>query len=88
MPETREALREFMSLQGPDVENLLTELGRHATRIVPELVGLSLGLAEDGLTFTLLAAPPPLRPWTRCSTSTGVSAWRSRRAGWTPPRST
>jgi GAF domain-containing protein len=58
MPETREALREFMSLQGPDVENLLTELGRHATRIVPELVGLSLGLAEDGLTFTLLAASP------------------------------
>ena len=56
MPETREALREFISLEGPDVEDLLTDLGQRATDIVPELIGLSLGLSEEGLTFTLLAS--------------------------------
>ena len=56
MPETREALQEFMSLEGPDIEDLLTELGQRATDIVPELIGLSLGLAEEGLTFTLQAS--------------------------------
>ena len=56
MPETREALAEFVSLQGPDLDELLPDLGRRAQDIVPELVGLSLGLAHEGLTFTLVSS--------------------------------
>ena len=56
MPETREALAEFVTLDDPDVDVLLAELGRTAHAIVPELVGLSLGLAHEGLTFTLLSS--------------------------------
>ena len=56
MPETREALAEFVSLQGPDLDELLPDLGERAQDIVPELVGLSLGLAQEGLTFTLVAS--------------------------------
>ena len=56
MPETLEALAEFVSLDDPDVDELLAELGRSAHAIVPDLVGLSLGLAHEGLTFTLLAS--------------------------------
>ena len=56
MPETREALAELVTLEDPDVDELLAELGRSAQSIVPDLVGLSLGLAHEGLTFTLLAS--------------------------------
>ena len=56
MPETREALAEFVTLDDPDVDELLAEMGRSAQAIVPDLVGLSLGLAHEGLTFTLLAS--------------------------------
>jgi GAF domain-containing protein len=56
MPETREALAEFVTLDDPDVDELLADLGRRAQAIVPDLVGLSLGLAHEGLTFTLLAS--------------------------------
>ena len=56
MPETREALAELVTLDDPDVDELLTDLGRRAQAIVPELVGLSLGVAHEGLTFTLLAS--------------------------------
>jgi GAF domain-containing protein len=56
MPETREALAEFIRIQGPDVEDLLADLGQRIADIVPELIGLSLGLPEEGLTFTLLAS--------------------------------
>jgi len=56
MPETREALAEFVTLDDPDVDELLAEMGRTAQAIVPDLVGLSLGLAHEGLTFTLLAS--------------------------------
>jgi GAF domain-containing protein len=56
MPETREALGEFVGLREPDVEELLDELRLRASEVVPELIGLSLGLAQDGLTFTLVAS--------------------------------
>jgi GAF domain-containing protein len=56
LPETREALAEFVSLEEPDVDELLLGLGRDAERLVPELVGLSLGLVSEGLTFTLVAS--------------------------------
>jgi GAF domain-containing protein len=56
LPETREALAEFTNLEDPDPEELLNFLGTAARRIVPELTGLSLALARDQLTFTLVAS--------------------------------
>jgi len=56
LPATREALAEFVSLEDPDVDELLHDLGRQARSIVPELIGLSLALAHEGLTFTLVAS--------------------------------
>jgi GAF domain-containing protein len=56
LPETRTALAEIVSFEGPDVDELLHRLGEKARAIVPELVGLSLGLSSEGLTFTLVAS--------------------------------
>ena len=56
LPETREALAEFSNLEDPDPEELLHYLGRAAQTIVPELTGLSLALAREQLTFTLVAS--------------------------------
>ena len=55
LPETREALNEFLSLD-LDPEELLDKLGRATSRIVPEIVGLSLGLVREEVTFTLVAS--------------------------------
>jgi len=55
VPETLEALGEFLSLEEPDLEQLLEDLGRGAQEIVPELTGLSLGITREQLTFTLVA---------------------------------
>jgi GAF domain-containing protein len=56
LPETRAALAELVSFDEPDVDELLRDLGDRASEIVPDLVGLSLGLAAEGLTFTLIAS--------------------------------
>lgn len=56
LPETREALAEIVSLDEPDIDDLLDALGRAARRIVPQLTGLSLALAKERLTFTLVAS--------------------------------
>jgi GAF domain-containing protein len=48
-------LNEFLSLD-LDPEELLDRLGRATSRIVPEIVGLSLGLVREQLTFTLVAS--------------------------------
>jgi GAF domain-containing protein len=56
LPETREALAELVSLEGPEVGDLLLDLGRETSAIVPDLVGLSLGLSREGVTFTLVAS--------------------------------
>ena len=56
LPETRAALGELVSFDGPDVDELLDRLGEKARAIVPQLVGLSLGLTSEGLTFTLVAS--------------------------------
>ncbi len=56
LPETREALAEYVSLRGPDVDELVDVLGRRASDLVPQLVGLSVGLSREGLTFTLVAS--------------------------------
>ncbi len=51
-----EALAELVTLDGPDVDELLVDLGRRAAVVVPDLVGLSLGLSREGVTFTLVAS--------------------------------
>ena len=55
IPETREALAELVSMEDPQVDEMLARMARRASAIVPELVGLSLGLVEEGLTLTLVA---------------------------------
>ena len=56
IPETQQALDELSKYGDTDVERVLLRLGRKATRIVPECVGLSLGLLQDGITLTLVAS--------------------------------
>jgi hypothetical protein len=56
LPETRVALAEIVSFEDPDVDELLHDLGEQARHIVPALVGLSLGLASEGLTLTMVAS--------------------------------
>ena len=56
LPETRQALAEIVSLEDPDPEELLNALGAAARRVVPQLIGLSVGLGDSQLTFTLVAS--------------------------------
>jgi GAF domain-containing protein len=55
IPETRHALEHYRQAGEDEIEAELTRMGRRALEIVPECVGLSLGLLRDGLTFTLAA---------------------------------
>ena len=56
LPETREALAELISLDGPEIDEVIVDLGRAAEQIVPDIVGLSLALYREGLTLTLVAS--------------------------------
>ena len=56
LPETRAALAELVSLEGPEVDELLLDLGRRSSAVVPDLIGLSLGLSREGVTFTLVSS--------------------------------
>jgi GAF domain-containing protein len=55
LPETRQALAELVALEAPDLDDRLVELGRLARGAVPDLVGLSLSVVQDGVTLTLVA---------------------------------
>ncbi len=55
LPETEEALDEYLEEDDSDLRAVLVELGHQAVSLVPSCVGLSLGLVKDGLTFTLVA---------------------------------
>ena len=55
LPETEEALDEYLEEDDSDLRAVLLELGRRAVELVPSCVGLSLGMVKDGLTFTLVA---------------------------------
>ena len=55
LPETRQALAELVALEAPDLDDRLVELGRLARSVVPDLVGLSLSVVQDGVTLTLVA---------------------------------
>ena len=56
LPETQRALDEYLSLSDPDLSESLTTMSDRATTIVSTLVGLSLCLIDDGLTFTAVAS--------------------------------
>jgi GAF domain-containing protein len=55
LPETREALLSLGRWSERDLTSELTRQGELAEEIVPNLVGLSLALVRDGLTFTIAA---------------------------------
>ena len=55
-PETEKAFAELARYGGIGLLDLVLDMGRQAKRIVPQCVGLSLGLFEEGLTFTLQAS--------------------------------
>jgi GAF domain-containing protein len=56
IPESEAALDEYLSFGDVDIREELLELGQRTRSIVPELVGLSLTVVEDGVTFTLVAS--------------------------------
>jgi len=55
-PETRQALEAIGVGEESNLADVLEEMGKTAQAIVPDLVGLSIGLLRDGLTFTLVAS--------------------------------
>jgi GAF domain-containing protein len=55
IPETLEAIKELTKYGDTDVATEVHLMGSRVHDLVPETVGLSLGLVEDGLTFTLVA---------------------------------
>lgn len=56
LPQSREALDEYVAPSIDDVEDLLRVIERWAVRAVPECVALSVTLLEEDLTFTLIDA--------------------------------
>ncbi len=57
LPETREALLRMAALSHRDLTSELVHQAELAEEIVPNLVGMSLALVRDGLTFTVAATP-------------------------------
>jgi len=55
LPETRDTLEQLVAQGDTMLSVTLLRMGRRTTSIVPECVGLSLALLDDGLTFTLAA---------------------------------
>jgi GAF domain-containing protein len=56
IPETLEAIKELTKYGDTEVATELHTMGRRVLDLVPQTVGLSLGLVEDGLTFTLVSS--------------------------------
>lgn len=56
LPQSREALDEYVTPSVDDVEGLLRVIEGWAVRAVPECVALSVTLLDDDLTFTLVDA--------------------------------
>lgn len=56
IPETLEAIKELAKYGETEVATELHTMGERVSKLVPQTVGLSLGLVEDGLTFTLVAS--------------------------------
>lgn len=56
IPETKQVLDQLLYEGDPHLAASLLQMGRRAQEIVPECVGLSLGLLEEDLTLTLVAS--------------------------------
>jgi GAF domain-containing protein len=57
IPETSEAIEEFGPfVDGEDLLGRLRRMGERVRAVVPSCVGLSLGLREHGVTFTVVAS--------------------------------
>lgn len=56
IPETLEALKELTKYGDTEVATELHTMGIRVQKLVPEIVGLSLTLLDDGLTFTLVSS--------------------------------
>ncbi len=57
LPETRETLRRLRLGTDVDLEATLARQADRVLEIVPDCVGFSISYLEEGLTFTLVAAP-------------------------------
>lgn len=55
LPETQEAIDEYLEWSEPDVGQVLADLATQVLDVVPDTVALSLTLIRDELTFTLAA---------------------------------
>ena len=58
LPQSREALDEYLTPSGDDLEDQLSEIESWAVRTVPECVAMSVTLLEEDLTFTFVRQPP------------------------------
>jgi transcriptional regulator with GAF, ATPase, and Fis domain len=56
IPETLEALKELTKYGDTEVATELHTMGCRVQKLIPEIVGLSLTLIDDGLTFTLVSS--------------------------------
>ncbi|MDR7254808.1 hypothetical protein J2X46_003806 [Nocardioides sp. BE266] len=55
LPQSREALDEYLAPAGDDLEDQLSAIESWAARTVPECVAMSVTLLEEDLTFTYVA---------------------------------
>jgi GAF domain-containing protein len=60
IPETVEALRQLTRFGDETVARTLLQISRGVERIVPEIVGISLSIVEENLTFTMTATTGPV----------------------------
>jgi GAF domain-containing protein len=56
IPETNAALNEYLSFADTDIREELMRLGDIATDIVPQMVGMSLTVLDEDITFTVVAS--------------------------------
>jgi GAF domain-containing protein len=60
LPETVEALRELTRFGDETIARTLLRISRDVERVVPEVVGISLSLIDENLTFTMTATTGPV----------------------------
>ena len=80
LPQSREALDEYVTASIDDMEGLLRVIEGWAVRSVPDCVALSVTLLDEDLTFTLVD-----RDATREPAHDEVAAYETREAGPGPP---
>jgi transcriptional regulator with GAF, ATPase, and Fis domain len=56
VPETRETIEELAKYGDTEAATALLQMSRRVLEIVPEIVGLSLAVFDENLTFTLVAS--------------------------------